>query len=150
MSTNPALFPQRLSFVAYVHPEPQGSAKAFVIGGKARVTTDNAKLKPFRSEVTRCAMMAMRDTGRELPFAGKHVPVEVAISFYFAKPDSVSKKRTLPSVKPDADKLIRGVFDALSGVAFHDDAQVVVVRARKLYGTPERVEVLVQIQTEQN
>jgi crossover junction endodeoxyribonuclease RusA len=33
--------------------------------------------------------------------------------------------------KPDLDKLVRGVFDALSGLCFEDDARVVDLRATK-------------------
>lgn len=130
---------QTLSFTAYVHAEPQGSVKAFMIGGKARLTTDNIKLKPFRSEVTRCAMVAARDAGIELPMATKHVPVRVMINFYLARGASIPKKRLYPCVKPDVDKLIRSCLDSLTGVAFHDDGQVVEVCARKQYGIPERV-----------
>lgn len=134
---------RQIHFTAFVRPEPQGSVKAFMIGGKPRLTTDNTKLKPFRSEVTRCAMLAMRDAGHELPMAGKHVPVEMTADFFFAKPDSIGKKRMYPSVKPDVDKVCRGLLDAMTGVAFLDDAQVIAVYARKHYGTPERVEVYV-------
>ena len=97
----------KLEFTAYVHPEPQGSVKAFVVDGKARLTTDNTKLKPFRSEVTRCAMVAARDAGIEIPMAAKHVPVRVMINFYLARGLSIPKKRVYPCVKPDIDKLIR-------------------------------------------
>lgn len=97
----------RLEFTAYVHPEPQGSIKAFMIGGKPRLTTTNTKLKPFRSEVTRCAMVAARDAGLELPIAAKHVPVRVMVNFYLARGAGIPKKRIWPSVKPDVDKLIR-------------------------------------------
>ncbi len=134
-----------LSFVAYVHPEPQGSAKAFVIAGKAHITSSNAKLKPFRSEVTRCAMIAARDMGIVLPMAGKHIPVSVHFDAYLEKPDSVPKKRKRPSVKPDCDKICRSILDSLSGVAFKDDGQVVEIVAKLYYGSPERVEVIVSI-----
>jgi crossover junction endodeoxyribonuclease RusA len=133
----------QISFTAYVTPQPQGSVKAFMIGGKPRLTTDNSKLKPFRSEVTRCAMLAMRDASYELPMAAKHVAVELAVDFFFAKPASVGKKRPYPIVKPDIDKTCRSVLDSLTGVAFHDDAQVIAINARKHYGMPERVEVTV-------
>lgn len=137
--------PTSLSVVAYVHAEPQGSAKAFVIGGKARITTDNSKLKPFRSEVTRCAMVAVRDANLELPMAGKHIPVRVMINFFLARGGSIPKKRVWPCVKPDTDKLIRAVLDSLTGVAFLDDGQVVEVCARKQYGSPERVEIKISV-----
>lgn len=136
---------QKLKFVAYVHPEPQGSARAFVRNDRAHVTSDNAKLKPFRSEVTRCALVALAEKGVALPMAVKHTPVTVVLDFYFAKPASVPKKRSFPVVKPDLDKLIRSCLDSLTGVAFHDDAQVIATTARKHYATPERVEVSVAI-----
>jgi len=134
-----------LAFIAFVHPEPQGSAKAFVIAGKAHITSANSKLKPFRSELTRCAIVAARDASITLPMAAKHIPVRVDVDFYIAKGDSIPKKRVYPSVKPDADKLLRAVLDSLTGVGFHDDGQVVELVGRKFYGSPERVEVTVSI-----
>ena len=41
-------------------------------------------------------------------------------------------------------KLVRAVEDALTGLVWRDDAQVVVQTVRKRYGHPERAEVLVQ------
>lgn len=132
-----------IHFTAYVKPEPQGSAKAFVIAGRARITSANSKLKPFRSEVTRCAMLAAREAGHteDEPVFGKHVPVRLALVFTFRKPDSVPKKRTHHVVKPDSDKLVRATFDALTGVIYHDDAQVVKHTAEKQYGPVECVQV---------
>jgi crossover junction endodeoxyribonuclease RusA len=134
---------RQFSFTAYVHPEPQGSAKAFIIKGRAHVTSANSKLKPFRSEVTRCAMVAISETKDELPFAGKHVPVLITLKCFLEKTDGVPKKRTYPSVKPDLDKLVRSCLDSLTGVAFKDDGQVISVTASKHYGSPERVEITV-------
>jgi Holliday junction resolvase RusA-like endonuclease len=61
-------------------------------------------------------------------------PVELIVNFYMSKP--VSVKRSLPSVAPDLDKLIRSVGDALAiaGV-YADDSRIVRISARKLYAT---------------
>src|ERR1700732_2523829 len=136
MSGFPLLDRREFSFTAFVHPEPQGSAKAFIVGGRAHVTSDNKKLRPFRSEVTRCAMVELGTANQPLPFAEKHVPVGVRIDCFLARPDSVPKKRLAPSVKPDLDKLIRSCLDSLTGVGFKDDGQVIEVSARKHYGSP--------------
>ena len=135
-----------IQFICYVHPEPQGSAKGFPIrraNGKmgVSITTDNKKLKPFRHAITQVAMIALQEANATTPLAGKHVPVSLEINCYFAKPPSAPKKRDYPAVKPDADKLARAIFDALTGVLFADDAQVVQLKIGKYYGTPERVEV---------
>jgi crossover junction endodeoxyribonuclease RusA len=78
--------------------------------------------------------------------AGRHIPVSVAVVFTFVRPASVSQKRTQMVVRPDLDKLIRAVLDALTGVLYEDDSQVVEFdRPRKQYGTRERVEVRVRV-----
>lgn len=127
-----------LDFICYGRPEPQGSARAFVRNGKAHVTSDNKKLRPFRSELTR---MALHHAGEQsLPLFSD--AVTVVMTFFFARPKSANKRR-FPSVKPDLDKLIRAVLDSLTGVAFKDDAQVVHVTASKMYGDVEGVRVIV-------
>lgn len=143
--------PSQIDFTVYATPTPQGSMKGFVLPGKngakarAILTSDNSKLKPYRQEVTRCAMVALRDAGLPEPFAGKHVPVRITMDFYLAKPPSVPKKRTQHVVKPDCSKLVRAGEDALTGVMYTDDAQVVEISARKHYGSPERVIISVNI-----
>lgn len=130
-----------MNFTVYVHPEPQGSAKAYVINGRAAVTSDNKKLKPYRHVVTAAAIDACMEAGYGRPFAGKHVPIAIQMDFYFDRPPSVPKKRAGVVVKPDIDKLARATLDSLTGVLFMDDAQVVWMIAKKHYGTPERVEI---------
>lgn len=72
--------------------------------------------------------------------------VEVSITFLFVRPPSVSeKKRPLPSVMPDIDKLARAVLDGLTaGGVVTDDARVVDLHARKRYGTVARAEITVR------
>jgi len=49
----------------------------------------------------------------------------------------------LPTTKPDADNVVKAVFDGLNGVLWRDDVLVVDLRVRKRYAaTPcVRVEV---------
>ena len=129
-----------LSLTVYGTPIPQGSTKAFMRKG-ARfpvVTADNKKTKPWRQEIASTA---------EAQLAGQPPTpdaVEVAATFSFAKPKSAPKRVTQKTTKPDADKLLRALLDALTGIAFHDDSQVVDVRGKKLFGLPERVEFTVR------
>lgn len=137
-----------VKFTVYATPQPQGSMKGYVLPGKngakarAILMGDNAKLKPYRGDLTREAMAALRDAGISEPMAGKHVPVRLEMIFYLAKPDTCPKKRLLPTVKPDLSKLIRSTEDALTGILYADDAQVVSYGlTEKRYGSPERVEI---------
>src|ERR1017187_9015348 len=102
----------RVMFTVYAKPEPQGSTKAFMRKG-ARfpvVTSDNKNLKSYRQQVAIVALGAMRDAKLE-PIERK-MPVEMSLRFYLARPASKSKKAS-PVVKPDLDKLVRGIFDAI-------------------------------------
>ncbi len=130
-----------ITVTCYVHPEPQGSAKAFVIAGKARVTSDNRKLKPYRQEVTRTAMAELERQNIARPAAAKHTPVWLKVNFFLAKPASIPKRRQYPVVKPDIDKLLRATLDSLTGVLFEDDAQVIACLVGKQYDALERVEI---------
>ena len=137
-------------FTAFVHPEPQGSVKGFVLKGKwgakdrAILTSSNPKLKPYRGQVTREAVSALQGAGLPQPMADKHVPVSMILDCYFSRPPSIPKKRKEMVVKPDLSKLIRATEDALIGLIYADDAQIVETVARKHYGTPERVEICVR------
>lgn len=127
-------------FVAGV-PQPQGSTKAFARpgGGRPIVTSDNAKNKPWRSVVA--TELAKHVTAVEMS-----APIEVHLDFYFLRP--ASHRKTKPPqhvVKPDADKLIRSVLDAATGVVFRDDSQVVLVSASKSYAKDDRCGVRIHI-----
>lgn len=130
-----------ISFTVLGKPVPQGSMKAFVIEGRAHLTSDSKKTMPFRQEVGWMALRALE--GLEQPFCAKHEPVWVRLVFFFAKPPSAKKSRTRPVTKPDIDKLCRSCFDAMTGVMWHDDAQIVNVLAEKHFDTNERVEITV-------
>jgi Holliday junction resolvase RusA-like endonuclease len=71
----------------------------------------------------------------------KGVPVELGVTAHFPIPKSFSQKKRdavldseiLPTKKPDADNILKLVADALSGVAYEDDAQVVRMEVLKEY-----------------
>ena len=130
----------KITFTVYGKPEPQGSTRAFMPKGWKRsiITTDNAKLKPWRQELVHTAIAAVQSSS--LPFP-KGVAVHLVLRFYLDKPASVPKRRLYPTVKPDASKLLRAVEDSLTGTVWHDDAQVVSTHVEKHYGAPQRVEI---------
>lgn len=118
-------------------PVPQGSKTAFVVGTRAVVTDANrGKLKPWRSTVAAAAGAAY--SGEQL--AG---PLQMVVQFAFVRPASISaKRRPLPAVKPDLDKLLRALLDGItdSGI-WRDDSQVVTLLATKVYADRPGVRV---------
>lgn len=76
----------------------------------------------------------------------------VTIDAYFEPPKSTSKRvreQMLSGViryskKPDADNIIKSICDALNGIAYVDDGQVVCVSCRKLYSDKARCEITIK------
>jgi Holliday junction resolvase RusA-like endonuclease len=48
-----------------------------------------------------------------------------------------------PVVKPDWDKIARSCSDAMTGIIYLDDAQIVEGHVKKEYGWPERTVITV-------
>jgi Holliday junction resolvase RusA-like endonuclease len=120
-------------------PVPQGSLRAFTRNGHAWATSDNPRTRPWKAAVTSEAAQIVEAAGLANP-AYEHRPVAVAITFRFPRPRGhFGKRGLLPSAPaqmttmPDIDKLVRAVLDALTGIVWRDDAQVVVLDIRKVY-----------------
>ena len=76
-------------------------------------------------------------------------PIRATITAYMYIPKSESKKRKrkmlaneiLPTKMPDWDNIGKIITDALNGLAYEDDKQIVDARVVKVYGDQPRVEV---------
>ena len=120
-----------LSFTVYGTPQQRGSKRAFSVGGKARLADANAKSKPWMAAVSHAAGEAMGD--RELIMG----PVRLDVAFLFSRIKSHyhtgKRSSELREGAPVLDKLIRSIGDALTGVVYRDDSQVVEVQAVKIF-----------------
>lgn len=131
-------------------PVPKGSAKYLGKNrktGKALVVQDNAKLqKVWADAIGWTVGLAMKAEKQQKVTAGR--PVQLTMRFQFKRPkkhmgEGKNKGKVKPSaphfhtVKPDLDKLVRCVKDALSGIAYDDDNQVVAHSACKAYSEHE-------------
>lgn len=113
---------QALRFFVPGIPKPQGSMKVF----NGHVVHENAPaLKAWRETVAWTAKAAgakVWDT-----------PISVEVNFHLPRGKTV--KRKYPTVPPDCDKLLRAIFDALTGICYTDDARIIKVAATKTYDT---------------
>lgn len=118
----------QLTFTAYIEAAPQGSKRHV---GNGVMVESSKKVKPYRHDL---ALLAQAERGDF--YAKKGVPIALVVDFQFARPAS-AQKRVHHTVKPDLDKLIRATKDALKGILYDDDSQVVEVAATKNYGIPQ-------------
>lgn len=108
--------------------QPKGSTRAFLPRG-ARfpvVTSDNPRAKDWQYCVATQAQLVAHDG----LFLG---PVAVRVLFALPRPASLPRRVVAHVRKPDVDKLLRATGDALTGVLYRDDAQIVELHARKVY-----------------
>lgn len=119
-----------IQFTVYGVAQPKGSTKAFYVAklGRAIVTADNRKSKPWHEQIVNTAHEVM--AGR--PPLPSEIPVAVYARFFMPRPKSAPKRVTEHLHKPDLDKLLRLLKDSLkAGGVYRDDAQVVFTVASK-------------------
>lgn len=134
-----------LTIVLAGHPQGKGRARSFLRGNHIGHYTPE-KTRSYEGMIRQAAQTEM--IGR-LPTPE---PVEVLLTAVFDVPKSFSKaKRALalgnniqPAKKPDIDNIIKAFVDAMNGVVFKDDCQIVRGIYSKIYGPAPQVVVTVR------
>ncbi len=135
----------RVEFFVPGKPASAGSKKGIYNKKRRRVimVPDDAESRPWRADVKAYAQIAMQ--GRSAILAG---PVFLRTEFLFARPkghfgsggNAGILKAGAPkwsSSRPDVTKILRCLEDALTGIVWHDDAQVAVHVSSKRYANPD-------------
>jgi len=130
--------PQSVTFFVPGIPRPGGSKRGFVIPKTKRViiTEDCKRSKDWKTAVAFAAHAQILN-----PFEGA---LKLEITFMFPRPKGhfgTGKNAGIlrytapcfPHVRPDATKLVRSTEDALKGIAWLDDSQIVDQHAMKVY-----------------
>lgn len=119
-----------ISFTVPGIPVAKARARVIVRNGKAHAYTpdktanheNNVRVFAYNAGVT--------------PLEG---PLSLSCLFVLPFPKSMSKKKRLtayPTKRPDIDNYLKATLDAMNGIGFLDDAQIVVVAIGKVYGEP--------------
>ena len=136
----------KIAFIVYSRGAPQGSKKAFSLN---QIVESSVRVKPFRQDV--------RFTALEFPLPDgwpMDAPMRVSYEFNFKRPKShytrlgqlVKSAVQHPTGKNigDIEKLARAVSDALTGVVFEDDKQVVEMNLTKSFAETDLVIINVE------
>ncbi len=122
-----------ITLVVYGTALPQGSKSARVVSGRAILTEgfgDGPRRRKAWREAVADAARAWQSTHSAPLLEG---PLAFEAWFYLPRPASAAKRIFAPAKKPDASKLLRSVEDALTGIIWRDDAQVVDAHAHKRF-----------------
>lgn len=115
-------------------PEPKGSYHMQRRGGKSWIVPgSNANMKNRMDEwAFRVKSYASRSAHANAILRPADGPLAADVTFYMPRP-KIAAKRIHCAVRPDLDKLFRGVFDPLIGVLLTEDSRIVSLSGRKVY-----------------
>lgn len=102
-----------------------------------------AKTRKYEDYVKVCASQVMQ--GRGLISDALRIEVQAFVSI----PSSWSAKKQyaaeygdiLPTTRPDADNYLKCCLDALNGIVYRDDSQIVDMSVKKRYSDRPRLEI---------
>lgn len=138
-----------IRILVYGRCQPAGS-KRFVglsAAGVGRIVDANPRAADWKAQVAQAAAMAREKAGWPLVRG----PVAVDVTFVRPRPKGHYNKSGLkksaplyPATKPDRGKLLRAVEDAMEGVIYANDSQIVGGYVVKEWGESEYAEIVVQ------
>lgn len=119
----------RIPFFSAVMPclaKPKGRPRFSRWGGAYTPKTT----RDFEKQVSDWAtqIMSVRKDSKPLQ---PEFPIRVVLSFYIARPKSNKSKHHIQT--PDVDNLAKGVLDAINGIVFTDDKQIITLELSKYW-----------------
>jgi Holliday junction resolvase RusA-like endonuclease len=131
-----------ITFTVPGAPQGKGRPRVGKIGAHARLFTP-AKTVAYEGLVAHAAALAM--AGQPLFDAAVACNVfldcPVPASWSGKKQRMALAGEVMPTSQPDADNVVKAIFDGLNGVLWRDDVQVVDLRVRKRYAATPAVRV---------
>ena len=116
--------------------------------GKARPRFDGRHKRTFTPASTadyeRLVRQAYISSGGYL--LSETAPIKILIVAQFKK--AVSSKKDAPTMKPDWDNIGKAVCDALNGIAYRDDSQIVHSEVMKVWARDGVPKIIVKIEVE--
>lgn len=134
-----------VDFVLLGVPIAKARARVTMRGGKPRAYTPQ-KTREYEARIRAAAMDVM---GGRKPLDG---PIHLEIEAFMPIPESWSRSRKLeaglhiimPTSRPDLTNIAKAAEDALNGVVWKDDSQIVQLISSKEYSILPRLRVKVR------
>lgn len=121
-----------LEFEINTRPVPQARPRFYVRHNGLQHFVgayDPARCKTFKEVVAWHARIRAMEQGLSSPFEG---PISISLIFQMG----LNGKEPFHTKRPDIDNLAKAVKDALKGVIYADDSQIVEAYLKKRYGEP--------------
>lgn len=130
-----------ISFTVYGEPVAQGRPRATTVKGYVRMY-DPAKSRNYKDYVRLAAAEHAPDRLIESAIGLKlFVYRPIPKSWSKKKQEQAERGEIVPTTKPDADNYLKAIKDALNGIIWRDDSQIVDVQVSKRYSVRPRIEI---------
>lgn len=123
-----------------------------VAQGRPRFTTQHGYVRAYDPQKSRDYKQVVRMAALDACPQRMLGPLVMTVDIYRGIPKSWSKVKQhaaergiiKPILKPDVDNYVKAIKDALNGVCYVDDSQVVVLMISKYYSREPRVEIVIE------
>ncbi len=153
---------KQICFEIFGEPTGKGRPRFSRVGNYVKTHTDS-KTENYESKVQYAYQMASSVFFN----VGEQIKAKITAYYQIPKGQYVFHKKTnttdlkkdgelmlkgdiRPTKKPDCDNIAKIILDALNGLAYHDDSQVVSLQVDKFYSETPRVVVLLWGKGEEN
>ena len=134
-----------IEFTILGEPVAQGRPRAGKTRDGRTIMYDPSKSRNFKQYVKLVASQNAPKKLLEGPLRARIVIYrETLKSFSKRKKELAESKILRPTTKPDLDNHAKSVLDALNGIIYKDDSQIVDLSISKFYSQKPRVEVRIE------
>ena len=112
---------------------------------KTKAVFEKAEVKEYKAKI----IEAFEESGGKV--YERDVPLRMSVVVYMRVPRSASFKKQIdlienhrPTKRPDTDNFYKVIADALNGIAYYDDSQIVSTYITKFWSSDPRVEITIR------
>ena len=130
---------QRWELIITGKPIAQGRARAYKTPTGHIRMYDPPLSKDWKLWIRYCVLA-------QSPKQPSLAPMILRATFWMPRPKSLPKSVLYHTKKPDVDNLLKSCKDALTGIFFRDDAQIIRVEGEKRYAVVQSPGVVIELE----
>lgn len=119
-------------------PQAKQRPKVTMVGGYAKAYTPKQTIE-YENHVKGCFIHKFSEDSNASKLY--ELPLKMSVTVYYSIPKTFSKVKQekaltaeiVPTTRPDIDNIAKSICDALNGIAFKDDSQIVDLNIIKRY-----------------
>ncbi len=130
---------KRIEATIYVEPTAKGRAKMTTVNGRGMAYTP-AKTRHAEAMIE----ASIREQVMVFGSFNAGVPLRLSATFFRPRPKHLPKRVKMPVARPDTLNYGKLLEDALAKYVYPDDSQLTTITLRKRFGSPPRIELVIQ------